>query len=217
MVAILTHELEAAHHTTHFESHELAADEVLVERCMAGDPTAFEELVRRYSETFHRVARGVVKDEAEAQDVVQTAFLNMFHKLHTFQLGSSFKSWAYRVVMNTGLMRLRKRKTRAEVDLERAHPSSLSDSDPLDLSVAPSWSVRADRHLERVELAHLLHGAIQELPPKYHEVFVLREYEQLTLQEISQNLALSVPAVKSRLHRARHFLRASLEPYMQAC
>ena len=132
-----------------------------------------------------------------------------------FQLGSNFKSWAYRVVMNTGLMRLRKRKTRSEVDFERVHPASFSDSEPFELSVAPSWSVRADKQLESRELAEVLHEAIEELPPKYHSVFTLREFEEMSLQEIGDTLDLSIPAVKSRLHRARLFLRSSLEGYVE--
>lgn len=203
-----------AHHKLN-ESRPRLDDETLVQLTLEGDRAAFEVLVCRYSEQFLRVARGVVKDEAEAQDVVQTAFLNMYHKLETFQLGSNFKSWAYRVVMNTGLMRLRKRKTRSEVDFERVHPASFSDSEPFELSVAPSWSVRADKQLESRELAEVLHEAIEELPPKYHSVFTLREFEEMSLQEIGDTLDLSIPAVKSRLHRARLFLRSSLEGYVE--
>lgn len=188
-------------------------DEVLVELALGGDTCSFEELVRRYSDQFMRLARSVVKTEAEAQDVVQTAFMNMFHKLDTFQTGSSFRSWAYRVVMNSGLMRLRKRRTRSEVDLERAHPASLSDGDPFDLSVAPSWRVRADKELERKQLRALIDVAVAELPPKYKIVFELREFESMSLQEIGEQLDLSIPAVKSRLHRARLHMRATLEPH----
>ena len=192
-------------------------DEALVERALLEDDyQAFEVLVCRYSEQFLRLALGLVKDEDEAHDVVQTAFMNMYSKLDTFRLGSNFRSWAYRVVTNTGLMRLRKRKTRQEVELDRVHPASLSDGEPMDLSVTPSWRVRADHELARKELRRVLHEAIEALPPKYHVVFVLKEFEEMSLKQIGAHLELSVPAVKSRLHRARLHLRATLTPYVEA-
>ncbi len=191
-------------------------DEMLVEMTLAGDTRAFDELVSRYQSAFLRVAWNLVKSDTDAQDVVQTAFYNMFRKLDTFKPGSSFKSWAFRVVTNTGLMRLRKRKHRSEIDLDKVHPSYLSDVQPPSLSVAPSWSVRADRLLERYELLEVIDAAVQDLPCKYRQVFVLREYEELSLKEIGDQMDLSIPAVKSRLHRARHFLRTSLEPYVGA-
>ena len=176
---------------------------------------AFAELVRRYQEPFLRVARGLVREDAEAQDVVQTAFLNIFHKLETFREGSNFKSWAYRVVTNCGLMRLRRRRVRKESDLQSVHPGWLSDEKIFSLDVAPSWSQRPDRARERSELRAILDGAVGALPEIYHDVFVLREYQDLSLQEISERLDLSVPAIKSRLHRARHHLRVSLEPILR--
>lgn len=191
-------------------------DEMLVEMTLAGDTRAFDELVSRYQSAFLRVAWNLVKSDTDAQDVVQTAFYNMFRKLDTFKPGSSFKSWAFRVVTNTGLMRLRKRKNRRELDLDNVHPNNLSDVQPPSLSVAPSWSVRADQLMERHELLQLIDSAVQELPCKYRQVFVLREYEELSLKEIGDEMDLSIPAVKSRLHRARLFLRTTLEPHIDA-
>lgn len=191
-----------------------ATDEELVTRTLDGQHEAFDLLICRHHERFMRQARGLVKNEAEAQDIVQTAFLNMFRKLDTFQHGSNYQSWAYRVVMNTGLMHLRKRRYRQEIDLERVHPASLTDEQPMSLSVAPRWSVRADEELASKELRGKLYEAIEELPPKYQSVFRMREIEHLSLKEIGDALELSIPAVKSRLHRARLFLRATLEPYV---
>lgn len=191
-----------------------ATDEELVSRTLDGQLMAFDLLICRHHERFLRQARGLVKDEAEAQDIVQTAFLNMYRKLDTFQHGSNYRSWAYRVVMNTGLMHLRKKRYRQEVDIERVHPTSLTDEQPPSWGVAPRWSVRADEELANKELRFKISAAIEELPPKYQSVFRMREIDHLSLKEIGDALELSVPAVKSRLHRARLFLRATLEPYV---
>ena len=185
-------------------------DEDLVAMTMAGDRAAFDELVKRYSAQFHRVAWGLVKNDHEAEDIVQTAFYNMFRKLHTFKPGSNFRSWAYRVVHNTGLMRLRRKRYRQEIDLDRVNPRAFSDAEPIDFSTAPRWVVRADRQLELKELREQLHSAIGQLPPKYQSVFVRREFDEMSLKEIGDEMGLSVPAVKSRLHRARLFLRDAL-------
>lgn len=192
------------------------SDEVLVSLVLCGRvDDAFAELVSRYQDSFLRVARGLVRDEAEAQDVVQTAFLNIFNKLDTFREGSHFKSWAYRIVTNCGLMRLRRRRIRQESDLERVHPAGLSDETVFSLDIAPSWRQRPDVARERQELRTLIDNAVSQLPEIYHDVFVLREFEELTLQEIGDRLDLSIPAIKSRLHRARHHLRVSLEPLLE--
>jgi RNA polymerase sigma-70 factor (ECF subfamily) len=192
-----------------------ASDEALVSRVLAGEGQAFDQLMQRYQQQFMRVAWGMVKNESEAQDIVQTAFLNIFRKLDTFQQDSSFKSWAYRVVINTGLMRLRKKRSSQEVDFERVSALNLSDED--DMGTMPglsSWRERADEVIDRRELFQKIHQAVEELPPKYQSVFMMSEYEGLSLKDIGAKLDLSIPAVKSRLHRARLFLRASLEPYV---
>ena len=191
-----------------------ATDEELVTRTLDGQLMAFDLLICRHHERFLRQARGLVKNEAEAQDIVQTAFLNMYRKLDTFQHGSNYQSWAYRVVTNTGLMHLRKKRCRQEVDIERVHPASLADEQLPSWGVAPRWSVRADEELANKELRSKISAAIEELPPKYQSVFRMREIDHLSLKEIGDALELSVPAVKSRLHRARLFLRATLEPYV---
>jgi RNA polymerase sigma-70 factor, ECF subfamily len=191
------------------------SDEALVSRVLAGEGVAFDQLMQRYQQQFTRVAWGMVKNESEAQDIVQTAFLNIFRKLDTFQQDSSFKSWAYRVVINTGLMRLRKKRSSHEVDFERVSAMSLSDDE--DMGTMPglsTWRERADEVIDRRELFQKIHQAVEELPPKYQSVFMMSEYEGLSLKDIGAKLDLSIPAVKSRLHRARLFLRASLEPYV---
>lgn len=187
-------------------------DEILVARAQADDYAAFEEIVRRYQDKAFRLAFSLTKNESDAQDVVQEAFLNMYRKLHTFKGDSKFGSWMYRVVVNAGLMRLRKRKRNSEVSVDDEEMELRED----DYYVAkmPDWQVRADAAAENKELREKIIAAVDELPPKYQTVFLLKEIEGLKLSEIAEVLELSVGGVKSRLHRARLHLRATLEPYL---
>lgn len=181
------------------------SDEHLVELTLGGCTKAFDVLVLRYQAPFHRHAMRLVRDADDAQDIVQTAFLNMFNKLYTFQLGSNFRSWAYRVVLNTGLMRLRKQRHRQEVALDKVCPQELC---PI---FDEPFQQDAYTQLERQELRQQLQAAAAELPELYRKVFLMREADDLSLKEIGDELGLSIPAVKSRLHRARQFMKVSLE------
>ena len=184
----------------------------LVERSLDGEYEAFETLVRRYQEKAYRLAWGMVKDDSDAADVVQDAFLNIYRKLDSFNADAAFSSWMYRIVVNTALMRLRKKKRRSEVALDDLGPSFLESGHHA--GTVSEWRVRADEAAENKELRQKIVEAIDELEPMYQTVFLLRETEGLSLKEIADVLDLSVPAVKSRLHRARLYLRATLEPYL---
>lgn len=187
-------------------------DESLVELAQAGDYAAYEEIVRRYQEKAFRLAFSLTKNDAEAQDVVQEAFLNVYRKLDSFKGDSKFGSWMYRVVANAGLMRLRKRRRLGEVSVDN-ESFELPEEEYYD-GATPQWRVRADEAVENLELREKIIEAVDELPPKYQTVFVLKEVEGLKLEEIAEVLDLSVGGVKSRLHRARLHLRATLAPYL---
>lgn len=189
-----------------------ADDEELVERAQQGEYAAFEEIVRRYQDKAYRLAFSLMKDESDAQDVVQEAFLNMYRKLDTFEGRSKFGSWMYRVVTNAALMRLRAQKRRGEVSLEE--DDSEFREDDYYVATVPEWRVRADEAAENRELRDKIIEAVDELPPKYQTVFLLKEVEGLSLKEIAEVLDMSVGGIKSRLHRARLHLRATLEPYL---
>ncbi|MBA2662128.1 MAG: sigma-70 family RNA polymerase sigma factor [Bradymonadaceae bacterium] len=186
-------------------------DMILVERAVGGDFEAFTQIVGRYQDKAHRLAWSMMRDESEAQDVVQEAFLNIYRKLESFEGSSKLSSWIYRVVVNAALMRLRKRSRRKEVALDELSPSfdAQGHHEPI-----AQWRIRADEAAQNSELREQILAAIDELEPKYQAVFVLKEVEGLSLEEIAEMLDLSVPAVKSRLHRARLFLRTSLERYL---
>ncbi len=184
----------------------------LVEAALDGSFDAFEELVLRYQEKAYRLAWSLVKDDSDANDVVQDAFLNVYRKLDTYNGDAAFSSWVYRIIVNTALMRLRKRKRRSEVAMDDLGPSFLEDGHHA--FTVPEWRVRADEAVENKELREQILAAIDDLEPKYQSVFVLKEIEGLSLKEVGDIMDLSVPAVKSRLHRARLYLRASLEKYV---
>lgn len=186
----------------------------LVAAAVGGDFDAFEQLVTRYQDKAYRLAWSFVKDDDLAADVVQDAFLNVYRKLDTFQGNSKFSSWIYRVVVNAALMKLRKKKRRSEVQLDALGPTFLDDG--THATTVSQWSVRGDEAALNAELREQITAAIDELEPKYQSVFLLKEIEGLSLEEISEVMDLSVPAVKSRLHRARLFLRATLEGYLTA-
>lgn len=195
-------------HTTYPEDAEL------VTRSLNGDVTAFEEIVKEHQETVFRVAMRFVKNETDANDVAQDAFLNAFRKLHTWKGNAALGSWLYRITVNTALMRLRKSRRRGEVALEGINPAEQHETEYREF--VNSWHPRGDEVVENKELREQIVAAVNELEPKYQTVFKMKEFEERSLLEIADELDLSVPAVKSRLHRARLHLRATLERYVHA-
>lgn len=189
-----------------------ATDEALVAQAVDGDYAAFEALVERYQDRAFRLAFSLVKDEDAAQDVVQEAFLNMYRKLSTFRGDAQFSSWIYRVVVNAALIRLRKVRRRAEIGMDDLG-TDVADEEAV-FSTRPHWQVQADEAAQNSELREQILLAVDELDPKYQVVFVLREVEGLALADIAKVLELSEGAVKTRLHRARLYLQAALEPYL---
>lgn len=191
-------------------------DEELVHRFREHDDyEAFEALMLKYQDKAYRLAWGLVKEYGLAQDVVQDAFLNVYRKIDTFKGDSAFSSWVYRIVVNAGLMKLRKKRRRPEVSFDELNeygPHFLENGHHA--VEVPRWRVRADEAAENKELREKIIEAIDDLEPIYQTAFVLREMEGMSLQEIADLLDLTVPAVKSRLHRARLYLRATLERYL---
>ena len=188
-------------------------DVELVRRAQQGDGSAFAELVGRHQRQLYRLALRMTGSEADAQEVLQEAFLNAYQKLPNFRGEAQFSSWLYRIAANSALMRLR-RKRRA--------PDGLSDQ-PLELSgprfsaegyleptSSSDWSQRADEKMMSGELGTAIDQAVNGLPDDYRTVFLLKDVDGLSNEEIADALELTVPAVKSRLHRARLALREKL-------
>jgi RNA polymerase sigma-70 factor (ECF subfamily) len=189
------------------------SDEELIKRAKKGDERAFTQLVKKYESLVYSFAFKVCRDEEKASETWQDTFVNVFRKLHQFDGRSKFTTWLYSIVTNSCRMKRRQRKLdQASVSIDL--PPDLQDDHEPPVQTIPSWK---DTPLDSVmdkELRDLLDDAIQQLPFDYRVVFVLRDVEGMSAEETGKILKLSVPAVKSRLRRARVFLRERLNPYM---
>jgi RNA polymerase sigma-70 factor (ECF subfamily) len=188
-------------------------DETLIAKAKAHDAAAFEQLVRKHHQAVYRLALTMTKNPRDAEEVTQEAFLSVHRKLDTFRGDSKFSSWLYRVTANFALMRLRKQRRQPQVLLDDLLPQYYENGQP---QKAPSdWSERADRQFENKELGTKINEAIGQLPEKYRIILVLRDVENLSNEEIAHTLGMSVPAVKSILHRSRLFVREALNKYFE--
>jgi RNA polymerase sigma-70 factor (ECF subfamily) len=180
-------------------------DEKLVKLAKKGDLDSFGKLVTRYQNKIYRLARRMTETDEDAEDVLQEAFVKAFKSLQGFKERSKFSTWLYRITVNLALMKLRQKKVNAvsldqPVEAGEGHiDRDIEDTSPDPLAV-----------LLRKESQEILGGAINELPPGHRAVFVLRHVEGLSTEETARILKISVPAVKSRLHRTRIALREKL-------
>src|SRR5437870_6202854 len=184
-------------------------DSRLVEALLHGEPSAAERLVTTYQDWAYRLAIRIAGNAQDAEEVVQDAFLTVVRKIDTFRGESAFGSWFYRIVANAAYQKLRGRQgRRRELSLDEVLPVF----DEASRHVAPmiDWSPRVDDPSVQTELRAALTSAINELPAVYRTVLVLRDVEGRSTLEIADALRLSVPNVKSRVHRARLFVRKRL-------
>src|SRR6476620_10056804 len=186
-------------------------EQALVTAAKAGDIGAFEDLVRRYDRNVFRIAQHITQNREDAEDVVQDAFLKAYGNLGQFQGQSKFYTWLVRIAVNEALMRLRRRRPERMVSLDE---DVKTEEDSMPREVA-DWSPNPEQQYSQAELKEILTKTIQGLPPSFRTVFVLRDVEGLSTEETAEALELSVPAVKSRLLRARWRLRERLSRYFQ--
>ncbi len=187
-------------------------DIALVASAVAGDVQAFEKLIRKYDRQIFRIAQHITQNREDAEDVVQDAFLKAYEKLSQFQGNSKFYTWLVRIAVNESLMRLRKRRTGKMVSIDEDIETD-EGSVPRDLA---DWSPNPEQNYTQTELAKILRKTIQGLPQGFRVVFVLRDVDGLSTEETAEMLGLSVPAVKSRLLRARLQLRERLSRYFRS-
>ena len=190
----------------------VVSDEELVARARAKDFGAFEQLLDRYEDKIFRLAYRFVRNETEAKEILQDTFLSIWRKLDTFKGDSQFGSWLYRVAANTALMRLRSQRRHPEISTEELPVGYLDNYGQLP-SVGENWSKRPDDELQSEELRRHIQTAVDALPEIYRTVFLLRDVEGLSTEETGEILAISVPTVKTRLHRARIALRDAITQY----
>jgi RNA polymerase sigma-70 factor (ECF subfamily) len=186
-------------------------EQALVQSAKAGDVSAFEELVKRYDRNVFRIAQHITQNREDAEDVVHDAFLKAYRNLGQFQGQSKFYTWLVRIAVNEALMKLRRRRPERMVSLDE---DVKTEDDSLPREVA-DWSPNPEQQYTQAELRDILTKTIQGLPATFRTVFVLRDVEGLSTEETAEALELSVPAVKSRLLRARLQLRERLNRYFQ--
>jgi len=182
----------------------------LVAAAKAGDGSSFNELVSRYESKIFRLAQNITRNREDAEDVMQEAFLKAYTHLDNFQGDSRFYTWLVRIAVNEALMKLRKRRP-GEFSLDEPVES---DDDFIPREIA-DWGPLPDQRYERNQLNSILSEAIEKLEPDFRVVFVLRDVEELSTEETAKLLGLSVPAVKSRLLRARLRLRQKLNRFFE--
>jgi RNA polymerase sigma-70 factor (ECF subfamily) len=188
------------------------ADLLFVERLRGGDATALEALMERYASRIYRLAHGITRNEADAEEVVQDVFLTLFRKIHTFEGRAALSSWLYRVSTNAALIKRRGQRLDRVVSLEAHLPAFLPDGHRAGDrdSLLADWSHTPEAVLLSAETRAILERAIDALPGRYRAVVVLRDVEGLSNEEVAEAVGESVACVKSRIHRARMALRDRL-------
>ena len=189
--------------------HTEVTEQELVQRLQAGDAETFDALFRQYFQKVFRQATHLLRNAAEAEEVVQEVFLAVYEKAHTFRGEAAFTTWLYRLTTNAAFSRLRRRKRSHEVAIEDYLPQFQPDGHHLVRPVV-DWSANLEERLADAQLQQLLRQAIELLQPMDKVVLVLSDFEDLSNKEIGEALGLTVLAVKARLHRARLFLRGQL-------
>ncbi len=184
----------------------------LVADARRGSADAFTTLIRQYERHIYRLALNITGNREDAEDVLQEALLKAFRNLSKFEGQSRFYTWLVRIAVNESLMKLRRRRTSKEVSLDE--PAGNGDDLPVPRELQ-SWGENPEGRYAGVELQRILSGAIARLEPRTRAVFLLRDVEHLSIEETSGMLAISVPAVKSRLLRARLKLREYLVPFFK--
>jgi RNA polymerase sigma-70 factor (ECF subfamily) len=175
----------------------------LVELAKNGDRKALAQLVKDNEQTVYNFSFKVCRDRDKAEHIMQETFFSMIKSLHQFDGNSKLSTWLYRIVSNHCLMLARKDKTRTFVSID-------NDDDLYEDKYTADWSNIPNKNIENAELKRILDESIDKLSPEYRIVFLLRDVEGLSTEETAEMTELSVPAVKSRLHRARAFLRKEL-------
>jgi len=196
------------------DTSSLPPDEAkLLERLRRGEDAAYEELVRDHAGRMLSVARRMLRNEDDAHDAVQDAFLSAFRAIDRFEGGSRLGTWLHRIVVNAALMKLRTRRRKPEEPLDPLLPRFLGDGHME--RPAQAWARPPDEALAREQTRRLVLDRIAELPETYRTILLLRDVEGLDTDETASALALSTGAVKTRLHRARLALRELLDPHLR--
>lgn len=185
-----------------------ASEAALIGRAIRGEPAAVRDIIHRHNSRLHRVARSIVRDQTEAEDVVQETYLRAFSNLSSFRGGSSLSTWLTRICLNEAMGRMRKRSP-----VLVAEPLEVAtERDEEFAAMFPLWRPppTPEAELQQRQLREILDEAIGALPEPFRCVFVLRDVEDLSIDDISRRLSIKPQTVKTRLHRARRLLKEAL-------
>ena len=189
-------------------------DEVrLISRLQAGDAMAFEHMVRHYGGRMLAVARRMLGNDEDAQDVLQDSFISAFKAIGQFESQSKLSTWLHRIVANSALMKLRAKRRHPETLMDDLLPKFLADGHQAEPAV--DWRLMPDDILVKAESRALIRKCIEELPEIYRTVLVLRDIEEFDTEATAQLLEITVSVVKTRLHRARLALRTLLDRHFR--
>jgi RNA polymerase sigma-70 factor (ECF subfamily) len=192
---------------------ERAAERALVAQVRQGDLSAFDALMDRYQDRVMRVIFSILKDPMDREEVTQDVFLTLFEKIDAFRGEASLSTWIHRIAVNAALMHKRRHKTRLAVTLPLEEVLPDFDDRGHILDTVQDWSDKADDPALKAETQAVINTAVERLDDKYRTVFLLRDVQGFSSEETAQILAMGVPAIKSRLHRAR--LQRELAVYFE--
>jgi RNA polymerase sigma-70 factor (ECF subfamily) len=190
------------------QAREELSDEQVVERVLAGETPLFEILMRRYNQRLYRVARAILRDDSEAEDVMQEAYVRAYQHLNQFAGRAKFSTWLTRIAVHEALARSYRRNRFADLASQDRATGDLETADPM--SNIPSKNPNPEQDVASSELRALLEKSILNLPESYRSVLMLRDMEEMSTAETAECLQISEENVKVRLHRARALLRREL-------
>src|SRR5262249_3196443 len=183
---------------------ERLADEEVVDRVLQGETALFELIMRRYNQRLYRLARAILRDDAEAEDVMQDAYVRAYEHLAQFAGRSQFSTWLTRIAIHEALARSQRRKRTEHLHTDWGENAAYGETNVIANALNP------EEHLSVSELGRALEGAILSIPEQYRLVLMMRDVEQLNTQETAAALELTEENVKVRLHRARAMVRKNL-------
>jgi RNA polymerase sigma-70 factor (ECF subfamily) len=183
----------------------------MIAAVLAGEIQLYHDLVRPYERSVYVMALSYMKNAADAEDVAQEAFVRAFRKLSSFRAESKFSTWLISITINEARTRLRRQA------LVRMEPlDQLPDEDKgISPALLRDWREIPSEAVERDEVRVLIQRAVEQLPEIYRQVFLLRDVEELTINETAEALNISIPSIKVRLHRARMMLQKQLAPQLR--
>jgi RNA polymerase sigma-70 factor, ECF subfamily len=185
----------------------------LIARIIAGETDLFHELIRPYERMVYLSILAMLRNDQEAEDAAQEVMINAFRHLKSFRGDAKFSTWLVTIAMNEARQRLRKSKAAQPESLDEEKEDREGDFTP---AVLTDWREIPSEALEKKEMRQKLREAVEQLPPIYREVLVLRDLEELNQEETASALGIPVTLVKVRLHRARMMLQKMLAPYLSA-